>query len=350
MTFLEILIDRLEESGPISGVAVGISVSGETVYLATQGHADLENNIPITEHTVFRIGSLTKQFTAVAILLLAVDGVLRLDDDMASLLLAYPALPKKVSVRHLLNHTSGIVNFTALAEHRRLQRLDATHEEVLALFAGRPLEFPPGRQYHYSNSGYYLLGMIIESVTGKRYADVLRERVFAPAGLMETHYLYHDPLIPNRARGYSRDGRAFLNAEPLSMHIPFSAGALGSSVTDLLRWQRALHHEHFLRPDVYRQLVTPPLLANGKQSIYGCGLKITDIGGKRRLWHGGSIPGFDACMAHYPDESVSIVVLCNTRQADAENIEKNLASQILGLEPQATPAVISDEDRSRLVM
>ncbi len=327
---VDVIVQEEMKANSIVGLAIGISRNGETLIAKGYGSADLENNVPVTEHTVFRIGSVTKQYTAVAILMLAESGLLQLDDDITKYLCDRYVPSQTVTIRNLLNHTSGIVNFTSLEEHRRIQRLDATHEQVIDLFAGEPLEFTPGEKYKYSNTGYYLLGMIVENVAGKKYREFLYEEILDLFKLEETHRLLNDPIVPNRAEGYRIEKGQILNDEPISMHIPFSAGAIGASVSDLLKWQHALHNQKILRGDSYRQLITPPVLPNEQQSKYACGLVVFETQGRQTISHAGGIPGFGAAMAHYPDDDVSIVVLCNTRGPNIKStrIEKRLAALI----------------------
>jgi len=329
---IDAVVEDEMKANSIVGVAIGISKDGETLIAKGYGSADLENDVPVTSHTVFRIGSITKQFTAVGILMLAERSLLDLDDDITKYIGDYYVPEQTVTIRHLLNHTSGIFNFTGLERHRRIQRLDATHRQIIGLFADEPLEFTPGERYKYSNTGYYLLGMIIKEVTGKKYREFLQEEVLDPFGLKETHRLLNDPIVPNRAEGYRIEDDKILNDEPISMHIPFSAGAIGASVSDLLKWQHALHGQQILKGETYQELITPPTIPNGQKSQYACGLKISQFKGHRTILHGGGIPGFDASMSYYPDSGLSIVVLCNTRGPDIKStrVAENLWSLLTG--------------------
>ncbi|TVP53823.1 MAG: class A beta-lactamase-related serine hydrolase, partial [Gemmatimonadales bacterium] len=194
------------DSGRSVGLGLGVFHAGEPVFSEGFGWADLEHRVPVTDSTVFRIGSVTKQFTAAAILRLAEEGALSLDDELTRFLPDYPTGDHPITVRHLLNHTSGIPNYTALgAAWLSGITLDRSHDEMLALFQDEPLDFEPGQRFAYSNSGYYLLGMVIEEVTGRPYDEFMEEDIFEPLGLRDTSYCWERPIVARRARGYQAD-------------------------------------------------------------------------------------------------------------------------------------------------
>ena len=332
---IDAIVEQAIADGPIAAVSIGVRQGGETVVAKGYGLADLENDVQATEHTVYRIGSITKQFTATAIMLLVEDGKLSLDDPLTTFLPDYPANDNMVTVRHLLNHTSGIKSYTGLgATWRDKMTLALTHDELMALFADEPFDFPPGEQYRYNNSGYYLLGVIIETVTDQRYADVLRERVWDPLAMLESHYLYNAPIVRHRAEGYKVEAGELLNDDPLSMLQPFSAGALGSSVHDLLTWLQAFHGRRVVNDDSYRQMTTPGQLNNGEALSYGFGLSVGAFEAHPVISHGGGINGFASHSSYYPDDDLAIVVLCNT-PTNTGRIERRIARLMLGI-PETT--------------
>src|SRR5262245_24714360 len=227
------LVDR---RGP--GAAVGVRRGDQAPYLAGFGLADVEWGTAITPDTVFRIGSVTKQFTAAAIMLLVEEGKLALDDTIQSVLPDYPTAERRVTIRHLLNHPSGIPNLTTLP--RFAERTDLTLREVIGLFKDLPPDFAPGDRYVYSNSGYVVLGAVIEALSGVPYRTFLLERFFRPLGMRQTRYLYDEPIVTKRARGYSVGTKGIINTRTMSMTLPHAAGGLGSTAGDLLTWNRAL--------------------------------------------------------------------------------------------------------------
>ena len=321
---IDAVVEQAMADGPIAGVSIGVRRGGETIVAKGYGFADLENDVTATEHTVYRIGSITKQFTAAAIMMLVEDGQLSLDDELTTFLPDYPTNDNTVTVRHLLNHTSGIKSYTGLGPTwQEKMPLALSHEELIALFADEPFDFAPGQQYRYNNSGYYLLGVIIEKVTDQSYAEVLRERVWDPLAMLESHYA-------DRQEGYKVEADALLNDDPMSMRLPFSAGALGSSVHDLLTWLQAFHGRRVVSDDSYRQMTTPGTLNNGEAIGYGFGLAVGDFEDHLAISHGGGINGFATYSSYYPDDDIAIVVLCNT-PTNTGRIERRIARLMLGI-------------------
>ena len=325
-----------------AGVSVAVAMNGRTVLAKGYGFADLENDVPATAETVYRIGSITKQFTSAAIMRLAEQGKLSLDDTLQKFFPDFPTQGNRVTVRHLLNHTSGIKSYTSLGpKWARVIRLDLAPDSLLALFANEPFDFKPGDSYRYNNSGYFLLGMIVEKLSGKPYGQYLKDELFTPLGLGSTMYCDQAPLIKHRAQGYAtRPGGAFINAEPLSMTQPYSAGALCSTVTDLVAWTQALSSGKVVSPASYKLMTTPVALNDGKPINYGFGLGTGTLGGHRQVSHNGGINGFISELHHYPDDSVITVVLTNTGAPTAVQLERLIARRALGIKD--LPAVPID--------
>jgi CubicO group peptidase (beta-lactamase class C family) len=210
-------------------------------------------------------------------------------------------------------------------------RLDLPHDSLIALFAPEPFDFDPGTQWRYNNSGYYLLGVILERVTGKPYDAYLEERLFRPLGLTGTSYCHVRPLIPHRAQGYEVAQRKLVNASYVDMGQPFSAGSLCSTVGDLVRWTRALNDGRVVRPASYARMTTPESLSNGKPLSYGYGLAIDSVGSHRRIQHGGGINGFVTSLQYYPDDTLTVVVLANTGPAPSDELATNIARLVFGM-------------------
>jgi D-alanyl-D-alanine carboxypeptidase len=329
-------IDSLAAASLAQWPAVGLSIAvvrgRDTVVLKGYGRADLENDIPATAQTVYRIGSITKQFTAVAILQLMEQGKLSLDDTIQRFLPEYHAQGRRITVRHLLTHTSGIKSYTSLGpEWQRGMRLDVAHDSLVALFQDKPFDFEPGTKFLYNNSGFYLLGLIIEQVSGQSYSQYLVEHEFNPLGLRATLYCDDRPLIQRRAAGYERDSGRFVNASPLSMTQPYSAGALCSTVGDLVAWQRSLVTHRLISAASTAMMATSGTLTDGSATGYGFGLAVGKLGEHRRVGHGGGINGFLTQLDYYPDDSLTIVVLANSESAQPGRLAEEIARAVLGV-------------------
>lgn len=337
------------EAEHIPGLSIAVVRGRDTVVARGWGFADLENRVPATERTVYRIGSVTKQFTAVAILQLVMQGRLSLGDTVQRFVPQFPTPGRTITIRHLLTHTSGIPNYTAIgAPFRTRLRLDLPQDSVLALVRDRPADFPPGQRFSYSNTGYHLLGMIIERVTGEPYAQYIARHFAAPVGLRSTSYCDNRPIISGRAQGYATDSSGVVNAEYISMHIPFSAGALCSTVLDLIAWQQALWSDRLLQAGGYASMTTPPVLASGSRSPYGFGLGVGTLGTHRQVAHSGGINGFSSALNTYPDDSVTVIVLANSEDANASRLAQRIARATFGIaEPVVRDLPLSAAERAR---
>jgi CubicO group peptidase (beta-lactamase class C family) len=320
----EALIKRYVDDGRFSG-AVLVAVHGKPVLREGFGLANREWNIAVTPETEFRIGSMTKQFTATAILQLAERGKLALSDPIAKYYAAAPKAWNSVTIAQLLSHRSGIPNFTELPGFADgIARRDLSPEQVIALTRDAPLHFAPGSQYEYSNSGYALLGYVIEKQSGQPYADYLREHVFHPLGMEHTGYDVSADILPRRASGYSREKDVWKNASFTSMSVPYAAGALYSTVDDLLIWDQALAAAKPLSRASLESMFTD------HGSHYGYGYVIDEDAGHRREWHNGGINGFTAYMARYPADDLTVIVLANLEGAPVNSIGKELAHSHFG--------------------
>lgn len=333
---LSAAIDSLAQQelagGRVAGLAIAVARRGEVLLERGYGMADLEHEVPVTERTVFRLGSITKQFTAAAVMKLVEEGKLSLDDELTRFLPDYPTGGRRITVRHLLEHTSGIKSYTSLGAWKAKERLDLSHEEMLALFQDEPFDFEPGTRFLYNNSGYYLLGMIIERVAGKSYGTYLNETFFRPLGLQSTSYCDERALVKHRARGYTVRAGSLANASPLSMTQPYAAGALCSTVQDLVRWQEALVGGKVVSEESYRAMTTSGTLESGTPTGYGFGLVVGGtLEGRPLVGHDGAINGFITSLAYLPDEELTVAVLINTEGANPGRLSERIMRRALGL-------------------
>jgi D-alanyl-D-alanine carboxypeptidase len=311
----------------IAGGVVGVMRDGKIVMLKAYGATDLEDGQSNTPDTIFRIGSITKQFTAAMLLMLVERGQLSLSDPIAKYL---PEIPRSdgITVRHLLDHTSGIHSYTDsnFVESRATKHHST--DELVAYIAGQaePIDFAPGTDYRYNNSGYVLAGAIIERVTGKPYAAALQDMILTPQGLTDSAFDDERLVLPRRAKGYAQRDGVLAHPLPLSWSVAGSAGAMRSTATDLLRWHHALLGGKVVTPESLALMTTPSRLKDGspvKQLAtpdppeqapmdYGLGLSVGTQGGRRVVGHWGAINGFNACLFSYPDQRTTIVLLVNT--------------------------------------
>jgi CubicO group peptidase (beta-lactamase class C family) len=352
--------------GPVAGVSVAVVKGRDTILAKGYGLADIENEVPATTKTVYRIGSITKQFTSAAIMRLVDNGKLSLEDTLGKLLPSAAPAWRGVTLRRLLNHTSGIRSYTGLGPRwQRRWREDMSPDTIVGLVRDDTLDFKPGAQWRYNNTAYVLLGMIIERASGKPYATFLEEEFLRPLGLSQTYYCSQTPIIKYRAQGYDRadgglwsakpeskgSGRHLVNTEYLSMTQPFSAGALCSTVGDLVAWQRALVGGRVVRPASYTAMTTPESLVDGKPLTYGYGLGVSTLSKHRKVSHGGGINGFITDLAYYPDDTLHVVVLANTSPSNPGRLADQIARVALGL-PLVTPPVgvaLAGSERTRYV-
>jgi CubicO group peptidase (beta-lactamase class C family) len=291
---------------------------------------------------VYEIGSVTKQFTAAAVLLLAEDGKLSLDDDLSAWMPGYPLGGRAVPLRRLLDHTSGIKGYTEMPVFGSLAVQRLPRDSLVTLFSAEPFDFEPGEALIYNNSAYFLLGLIIEKASGTSYEEFVETRVFEAAGMERSRYCHKDELTPGRAKGYQTGPDGLRPADYLDHTWPYAAGSLCSTVRDLLRWNQTLHGDgeggDLLTMASYRTLVTPGTLADGTRLRYAGGLTVTDRDGKRRISHGGGIFGYLSELRYFPEEDLSIVVLVNTAgPTSPAAIAATIEDAVLGPEAPIVP-------------
>jgi CubicO group peptidase (beta-lactamase class C family) len=307
-----------------------ILLAREGTPLVTKGYgfANLEWRVPNTPDTVFRIGSITKQFTSMVVMQLREQGTLKVEDSVCLYLAPCPEAWKPVTIHHLLTHTSGIPSYTGLPEWRKVNMVPKTVDEMIGFFRDLPLEWQPGTKWAYNNSGYFLLGAVIEKVTGQKYEQVVSERIFKPLGMKDSGYDWTAAIVPRRAAGYMGRGTGILNAAPLDMQQPYAAGALYSTVEDLLKWDQALYTDRLL-PAASRQIMWTPVM---NDYAYGWSVRSPSAAtfGHRQLAHSGGINGFSSMIIRLPDANATAIVLSNNMTANAGAIARDLLAIYFG--------------------
>ncbi len=299
------------------GATVIVVKDGKPVLRRAYGMADTTKGVTMRPEMALRLGSITKQFTSTAILMLVEEGKLSLDDDITKHLPAFPAKGRKITIEHLLTHTSGIPSYTGKSGYVLAMERDMSVTQMIDSFKDDPLEFEPGSQYRYNNSGYFLLGAIIEKVSGQTYAGFLEQRIFKPLGMRDTYYEGLGHSKAPVAAGHSRNAQGFGAAMPLSMTQPYAAGALVSTVDDLTRWDAAIGAGRLLKPASWQRAFTAYRLSDGKATGYGYGWDINTLQGEKAIGHGGAINGFATYALRFPDRNTYVVVLANSDSGPA---------------------------------
>lgn len=322
------------------GITILVARDGKLLLRKGYGMANLETKQAMTPDMSLRLASITKQFTAVAILMLADEGKLSIQDDITKYLPDYPTKGKKITIEHLLTHTSGIISFTSKPDSDAMGKTDRTVAEVIDYFKNDPLLFEPGTGYAYSNSGYFLLGAIIEKLSGLSYAKFVEQRIFIPLGMAQTAYEGYERTPPLRAVGYTKENGTFVPDTPISMTVPYAAGALVSTVDDLNRWEQAIANGKLLKPGSWKSAFTSYKLANGQSINYGYGWGVGNLKGSPMFSHDGGIPGFQTYVLRLPQEKVFVAVLGNSDSGnDPEIVAIKAAALAIG-KPYADKEII----------
>lgn len=321
------------------GLTVVVMKNGKTILKKGYGMADLELGVSIEPDMVFRIGSMTKQFTAVAVLQLAETGKLSPDDNIQKYLPDYDTQGKNIRIENLLTHTSGITSYTNMPEWHSLWRKDMSVEELIRMFEKKPLRFEPGENWEYCNSGYILLGRIIEKVSGETYESYLEKHIFQPLEMKNTYYGNAARIIPKRVHGYSVGSSGYENAPYLSMSQPFAAGALLSNVEDLATWDSSLYTEKLLKLDSLAKAWTGYTLKNGTPTGYGYGWGVGTYEGHKVILHDGGINGFVSSGVRFPEQKVYVAILSNNEAINANALAIRVAALAIG-KPVPEPVVI----------
>ncbi len=336
---LDHIVEQALAAGGTPGASVAIERRGEVIYQKGFGHADLENDVPVTPDTVFPIGSITKSMTALAIHQLIAASKVELDAPVGRYLPDLPAADRDIKIRYLLDHTSGIASYTEALGFPHESQGPMSRKDILGWFVSRPLLFVPGSRWSYTNSGFYLLGLVIEAVSGTTYADYLQRHVFEPFGMTSSSLISWQPLLNHRAHGYRRGREGLENAPRYDPLLPFAAGAVLSTSGDLLRYHRGVFNGTGTPAALRNALLVRDSLPDGFVLPYSLGaLVFTDVGGHRRIGHPGDIYGFEAQYSYYPDDDLAIVILTNNQNSSFPpiSIEQKLARVLLGI-PQPVP-------------
>jgi D-alanyl-D-alanine carboxypeptidase len=336
-----ILKRAIGTGGP--GAAAIVVIGGKVVFRQAYGMANLELGVPLQPDMVFRLGSVTKQFTATAIMMLVEQGKVGLQDPIDKFLPGYPMQGHVITVEHLLTHTSGIQSYTDIpgwATGRIMT--DMTVKELVDGFKNEPMQFAPGTRYRYNNSGFVLLGAIIEQASGQSYEAFITERIFKPLGMTHSYYGSNEPIIPRRADGYTDGAGGPRHAQYLSMTQPYAAGSLVSTVDDLAIWDASLGTEKLLKRASFEKMWTPYRLTDGTSTDYGYGWATGTLRGHRTIEHGGGIPGFSTFALRLPDDRAFVAVLCNTDRpaADPGYLARRLGAIAIG-NPFSEPTAIA---------
>ena len=310
----------------IPGVALAILRNGKTLMARGYGVANVEHDVPVTPETIFQSGSVGKQFTAAAAMLLVEDGRLALTDPLTKFFPDAPAAWNRITIRHLLTHTSGLPDYTAgTIDYRR----DYTENELVKLAYSLPLDFKPGEEWRYSNTGYVLLGVIVRKVSDRFYGDVLRDRIFQPLGMRTARVISEADIVPNRSAGYSLEDGRLQNQEWVSPSLNTTAdGALYFSLNDLTAWVRGLRAKAVLSAASWNATFSPVQLNSGRRHPYGFGWAVDWVKGYNRYQHGGSWQGFKSDVARYLGSDLTVIVFANLAQAKSERVTDAVAALV----------------------
>ena len=323
----------------IPGLSLAVVRNGRITILKSYGLANVEHRVPVKPETVFQSGSIGKQFTAAAIMLLVQDGKISLEDKITKFFRDVPTSWNKVTVRHLLNHTSGLGDFPPEIDLRR----EYTEDEYFASFKKSPLAFEPGTNWDYSNAGYATLGFLIRKVTGKFYGDFLQERIFRPLS-MTTRVISEADIVPNRAAGYRLVNGELKNQEWVSPSTNTTAdGSLYFTILDLAKWDAALYRDKPLKQATLAEIWAPTTLSDGKRKPYGFGWHTDTIHNRRVVHHGGAWQGFKSSIIRFPDDRLTIIFLANSWETNDIKLTRGLAA--LFYPEFALPAIQAVEDK-----
>lgn len=321
---------------PVLGISIALANNDRVVFARGYGFADLARTVPVTDQTVFHIASISKNIAAGVLLQFADQHKLNLDDEIIRYIPNAPVDGRHVTIRQLLNHTSGIPDYTSLPGEAANEQLDLSHEQVLKLIGDAPPDFDPGTSWRYSNSGFYLAGMIAENVSHQPYAALVHDRLFAPLQMQSSSLCDAGTPIPNLASGSEIFQGKLASAPKLSWKLPFAGGGVCSTPSDLLKWQVALNKEHAVSRRSLTLMRTPTVLADGSSIDYGLGTRIGLLDGHRLYGHTGSGGGFTTVLLTLPDDKLSIAVLINSgSDGAATELAGAIARTILGLTPIA---------------
>ncbi|TKC12059.1 beta-lactamase family protein [Pedobacter polaris] len=315
-----------DKDGP--GAVFLISKNGKQIYRKAFGKANLELDVAMSPKNVFQLGSMTKQFTAIAILMLEEQEKLDLKDPISKYIPDYPS-GNKITIHHLLTHTSGIKDFTKMKSIQQIAQKDLSPKELIDFFKNEPADFAPGEKFDYNNSGYIVLGYILELISGETYENYIKKNIFEKIGMNHSRYASDVAVINNRAYGYNKKEYGYVNKSKISFSIPFSSGSLMSTADDMLKWQNALNHNLLLTAKTAKKAFTTYKLNNGEEFTYGYGWHIKEIDGTPTREHGGSIFGFKTMGVYIPSEDIYIIGLSNCDCNSPTQLIRDIAAATL---------------------
>jgi CubicO group peptidase (beta-lactamase class C family) len=333
---VEATVEAQRKAQKIPGVGLAVCRDGKLLKSSGYGLANVELDVPVTQETNFQTGSVGKQFTSMAVMMLVEEGKIGLDDKLSKYIPASPAAWKDVSIRHLLTHTSGIADYGGEEDTMDKGvinfRKDYTEDELVQAFAKMPMDFAPGEKWSYSNTGYVLLGIVIHKASGEFYGDFLQERIFRPLGMTATRIISEADIVPHRSAGYRLVKGELKNQEWVSPTLNTTAdGALYTNVLDLAKWDAALWERKFVKPSSYEAMWTPVKLNDGKTHPYGFGWFLDNKNGRRAVSHDGAWQGFTMSIVRYLDDHLTIIVMTNldSDNSKPEQIVKEVAELYL---------------------
>jgi len=324
---LEVRIDSLiqkeiDKNGP-GGVFL-VSKGGVPVYRKAFGKSNLELDVDMNPENVFQIGSLTKQFTSIAILMLVEQGKINLDDEITKFIPDYPTQEQSITIHNLLTHTSGIKDYTSMGSIMKIAKNDLTPAEIIDFFKNEPMDFKAGDKYKYNNSGYAILGFIIELISGMTYEEFIEINIFQRIGMNSSRYASDKEIVKNRAYGYHKRDE-FTNKRYISLNLPYASGSLMSCVDDMLLWQKAIKNNLLISTSTIEKAFTKYTLNNGEFFTYGYGWHLKEIEGTPSREHGGSIFGFKAMGVYLPDEDIYVIGLSNCDCISPTQLSRDIA-------------------------
>lgn len=299
------------------GIALLVARKGQVIYQKAFGSANLELDVPLHPGMVFRVGSITKQFTAIGILQLVEQGKINLQDSLHKFLPDFPSKGHTITIEHLLTHTSGLKEYMVI-DHPDpyIKRHDLSIQIIIDHFKNAPLDFEPGTRYAYSNSGYVLLGRIIEKVSGKPYHEYLKENVLDRAGLQHTSFANERKIVPGRVAGYTRDAGFYENTYYETTSLGIAVGDLLSTMPDLLEWNKALWQYKLIQKPLLEKAFSPYRLKNGNTTTYGYGWLLDSLYGRRCIYHAGQVSGFVSFEWYFPDDDVFVALSSNVKSGE----------------------------------
>jgi CubicO group peptidase (beta-lactamase class C family) len=315
-----------DKNGP--GAVFMVAKGGKPIYQKAYGKSNLELATDMTLENVFQLGSMTKQFTAIAILMLQERGQLDLNSSIATYIPDYPA-GEKITLHHLLTHTTGIKDFTKMKSIQTIAQKELSPKQVIDFFKNEPVDFAPGEKFEYNNSGYVILGHIIELVSGKTYEKFIQENIFEKVGMTHSRYADDFNLVDQRAYGYHQKAGSYVNKTRISFTIPFSSGALMSTLDDMLKWQNALNKNSLLHANTLKKAFTKYKLNSGEPFTYGYGWHLKEINGTPIREHGGSVFGFKTMGVYIPSKDIYVIGLSNCDCISPTQVTRDIAALAL---------------------